>query len=118
MEVSAFSNGSRKDDTCSIDCLPSVCKVNPSSNLLDEHRRQTVRPQLLVHAEKVNLAHLHDCIMHAYNSRNSSDAGEESSSLFTANTDVPVFDVTWRGQRPSEEVFGVVESSDNAQLIK
>lgn len=115
MVVSAFSNGSRKDDTCSIDCLPSICEVHASSNLLDEHRRQTVRPQPLVHAEKVDLTHVHDCIMHAYDSRNSSDAGEESSSLFTANSNVPVFDVTWRGQRPSEKVFGVVESSDRSQ---
>lgn len=42
-----------------VDGLPAVGEVDAAGDLLDQHRRQAVLPQLLVHAQEVDLHHVH-----------------------------------------------------------
>lgn len=45
----------REDNPSSIDSLPDTPKVHPSCHLLDEHGREPLSAELLVHAKEVDL---------------------------------------------------------------
>lgn len=46
--------------------LPHAHSVDPPSDLLDENRRQPLRPELLVHAQEVDLHRLDGRIHHPH----------------------------------------------------
>ncbi len=48
------TDGSRKDNSSSIHCLPDILEVAPPRDLLDQHRRQALRSKFFVSAEEVD----------------------------------------------------------------
>lgn len=55
-DIPAYGNGSRDDDTCSVDRLECALQVDLPSYFFDQDWGQALRPQFLMDAEIVDLA--------------------------------------------------------------
>jgi hypothetical protein len=68
-------------------------------------------PELLVHAEKVNLGHVHVLVVHAHMHGHRGDHAHQRAGLGAAHAHMPFLEVAWRSQRPLQEGDGVVKSA-------
>ena len=54
MEVTGCADWPREDDARRVDALPDTVEVADSGDFLNEHRRQTLASELLVHNKEVD----------------------------------------------------------------
>ena len=76
---------------------------------LDEHRRQALGAQLLVHAQEVYLGHLHARRPHVHSCRHACDEAHQLAARAHAHPHMPVREEPWGMQRPAQELLGVFE---------
>lgn len=89
--------------------LPLVAEVDSARDFGDEQRGHLELAVLLVDAEEVDLAHLDLLLLHQHGHGHAGDRGDQLLVL-VADADQPVDAVAGRGQRPSQELSGVVEA--------
>ena len=76
---------------------------------LDEHGRKAFRPQLLMHAQEVDVDHIHERALHVHAGRHSRDEGHQLPAGFHADPQMPVWTKRRRLQRPAQKLRGVIE---------
>ena len=70
--------------------LKESLAVDPPRDLPDEDGGEALRPQPLVHAQKVDLHHLHGLVVHPDGGWDGADEPEEFVVLRYSDSDVPV----------------------------
>mmetsp|Transcript_25394 Transcript_25394/g.80118 ORF Transcript_25394/g.80118 Transcript_25394/m.80118 type:complete len:291 (+) Transcript_25394:655-1527(+) len=115
--VAALAHRPGQHHARGVDRLPDVLLVHPPRDLLDQHRSEPLRPQLLVHAEEVDLDHLDRGLVGLIRGarcldvgRDARDEAHELAAGLHAHAEVPAPKVARRLQRPPEEGHGVVEA--------
>lgn len=73
MIVATSTNGGRENNSCRVNCLVDAIQVAPTSDLLDQDRRQSLGPKLLVDTEEVNFCDLDFLVPHAKSCWNTAD---------------------------------------------
>ena len=73
-------------------------------------RIYSISPELLVHAEEVNLGHGQRLVVYARVHRHRGDHAHKRAGLAAAHTYMPFFEVAGGSQRPLQEGDRVVES--------
>jgi len=100
MIVTALSNIARQFDACGVRGLPNVQTVHAARHLTDQYWRQTLRAQLLVHAQEVNLRHLHRLVIHIRHHRDASDQTNQQLVRRRTHSNVPILLISRRSQGP------------------
>mmetsp|Transcript_39845 Transcript_39845/g.105391 ORF Transcript_39845/g.105391 Transcript_39845/m.105391 type:complete len:381 (+) Transcript_39845:470-1612(+) len=108
--VAALADRARQDHAGRVDRLPDVLLVDPPGDLLDQHRREALRPKLLVHAKEVDLYHLDGRLVDLDAARDTRDEAHQLHVGLHAHTQVPVAEEARGLERPPEEFHGVVET--------
>ena len=98
-------------DASRVGGLPDVPEMDAARDLLDHDGSEAFGPQLLVHAQEVDLGHGHDLAPDADPSRDAADEGDEllGGAHPDAHTNVPIPEVTRGTESPAQELQRVVE---------
>mmetsp|Transcript_43179 Transcript_43179/g.94141 ORF Transcript_43179/g.94141 Transcript_43179/m.94141 type:complete len:237 (-) Transcript_43179:416-1126(-) len=115
--VAALADRARQHHTSSVDRLPDVLLVYPSSDLLDQNWCQALRPQLLVHAEEIDLGHLYHGVIDLNVRGDPGDEADQFASSFHANPQMPFSKIAWRFQSPPQKCDGVVEAEHTVIVL-
>jgi len=108
--VSTGTNRFWQHDSSCVDGVPDLLNIAPASDLLDQHRCQSLRSQLLVDAEEVDFRSFDEVFSHPKVDRDTGDEGDELLRCRDTNTDVPFFEPARRLERPVEEGCGVIKA--------
>lgn len=100
MIVAACTDGSGKHGSTSIHSLLNTCPIAASRHFFDQDWCQSFRAELLVYAEEVDLCNLDLLATDGDRCRDAADGRDEFAGFGRAHSDVPIFDPTWRFQRP------------------
>eukprot|EP00982_Pelagococcus_subviridis_P011293 31074-Pelagococcus_subviridis.AAC.27 len=103
---------SREDHARGVRSLPDPSQVDPPRDLSDEHRRQTLRAELLVNAQKVDLREVYRLAFHHDLRGHAGDERHELLGPFHADAEVPILVISRRLRRPLDKLGRVLEPED------
>lgn len=109
MIVAARADWLREDNRGRVDGLPDLLPVTQSSDLLDQNRSQALGPQLVVHADEVDLSGIEDLLAYAQLDRDGGDEGDELAGLRCPDPDRPLAFPAWACEVPLQNTCPVVE---------
>mmetsp|Transcript_849 Transcript_849/g.1504 ORF Transcript_849/g.1504 Transcript_849/m.1504 type:complete len:334 (+) Transcript_849:294-1295(+) len=110
MVIPATRHVSRQHHPGRVHGLEHARVVHPPRDLLDEDRSESLRTELLVHAQEVHLDHVVGFVVHANSGGDARDEGHEAIRFGGSDAEVEFCPEAGRGEGPREEVAGVVES--------
>ncbi|KAH3686687.1 hypothetical protein WICPIJ_002331 [Wickerhamomyces pijperi] len=115
--VTAHGHRRRQHDPSSVQILEDTLQIDPSRDLLDQNRSQSLGSELLVHTDEVDLHGFNQLFAHFQITRSTGDETNESPRGFDPDTDVPFFLVARRLQRPVEKLGGVFEPERGVSIF-
>mmetsp|Transcript_28554 Transcript_28554/g.52765 ORF Transcript_28554/g.52765 Transcript_28554/m.52765 type:complete len:262 (-) Transcript_28554:390-1175(-) len=116
MVIPATRHVSRQHHPGRVHRLEHSRVIDPPCDFLNEDGRQSFGTELLVHAQKVHLDHVLGLVVHADFGGDSRDERHETIGFAGAYAEVELFLEAGRGERPGEEVLGVVEA-EHASVV-
>lgn len=102
--VPACAHGPGQHDARGIQALPDAVEVADAGDLLDEHRREALAAELLVHAEEVDLGRRKGLVAHANLHGDGGDEGHQLAGLRCSHTNVVFALPAWRHHGPESLV--------------
>lgn len=115
--VPACAEGSRNNNTRSVDCLPNILQVHTPRDLLDEHRRQALGTQLLVHTQEVDLSRVEQLRAASQLHGDTRDERDKLASLLHSDANVPVSRVPRGSKSPGQELLRVPEAEHGIVVL-